>query len=49
MFLLATKKISRSRVPLIHEVIPIFDALTAVLDEFLDNTALLPAVRAAAL
>ena len=49
MFLLATKKISRSHVPLIHEVIPIFDVLTAVLDEFLDNTALLPAVRAAAL
>jgi hypothetical protein len=49
VFLLATKKISCSRVPLIHEVIPIFDALTAALDEFLDNTALLPAVRAAAL
>jgi hypothetical protein len=49
VFLLATKKISRSRVPLIHEVIPIFDALTAALDEFLDNTALLPAVHAAAL
>lgn len=49
VFLLATKKISHSRIPLIHEVIPIFDALTTALDEFLDNEELLPAVRAAAL
>lgn len=49
MFLLATKKVSYSCIPLIHEVIPIFDALTSALDEFLDNTDLLPAVRAAAL
>jgi hypothetical protein len=49
VFLLATKKISHSHIPLIHEVIPIFDALTSALDEFLDNKALLPAVRAAAL
>jgi hypothetical protein len=49
VFHLATKKISHSRIPLIHEVIPIFDALTTALDEFLDNEELLPAVRAAAL
>ena len=49
VFLLATKKISHSCIPLIHKVIPIFDALTSALDEFLDNSALLPAVHAAAL
>ena len=49
VFLLATKKISHSHIPLIHKVVPIFDALTFALNEFLDNSALLPAVCAAVL
>ena len=49
VFLLTTKKISHSHILLIHEVIPIFDALTSALDEFLDNSVLLSAVHAAVL
>lgn len=49
VFLVATHKISQSRIPLIHEVIPIFDVLTGALDEFIDNIALPNVVRAAAL
>lgn len=49
VFLEATLKISHSRIPLIHDVIPIFDILTNVLDEFIDNENNLSAVRAAAL
>lgn len=46
---MATKHISQSRVPLIHEVIPIFDVITTALDDFTDDTKLSPCVRAAAL
>lgn len=49
VFLHATRKISQSRIPLIHEVIPIFDILTGALDEFIDNKECPIVVRAAAL
>ncbi|KAF7358401.1 Zinc finger BED domain-containing protein 4 [Mycena venus] len=49
VFLVATQKISQNRVPLIHEVIPIFDVLTGAMDDFIDNPELSPCVRAAAM
>jgi hypothetical protein len=49
IFLFATKEISKSSTPLIHEVIPIFDVITSALDEFIDNIELEPIVRHAAL
>ena len=49
VFLYATKKISESNTPLLHQVIPIIDSLTTALDEFIDNAALGSAVRHAAL
>ncbi|KAJ3519443.1 hypothetical protein NMY22_g13198 [Coprinellus aureogranulatus] len=45
----ATKELSRSAKPLVHEVIPIMDTLTAVFDEVIDDTSLHPVVRHAAL
>jgi MoxR-like ATPase len=39
---------SRSAVPLVHEVIPWIDALTKCLDDHVDDVDALPAVRAAA-
>lgn len=48
VFLFATKKISHSAVPLIHEVIPIFDTITTVLDKFIDNKKINPSIRVAA-
>ena len=48
IFLEATKKISQTNTPLLHEVIPIFDILTQALDDFIDDENKLPAVRAAA-
>ncbi|KAG6904706.1 hypothetical protein DXG01_007777 [Tephrocybe rancida] len=48
-FLYATKKISQSTIPLIHEVIPLFDHLSSILDTFIDNVALHPVVQNAAL
>jgi hypothetical protein len=49
VFLVATKKISQSRTPLIHEVIPIFDIITGAMDEFIDNTRCPLVIRTAAL
>jgi len=46
---LATKKISKSKVPLIHHVIPIFDVVTTALEDYIDNSALPLVVRHAAL
>jgi len=48
VFLEATKKISQSNIPLIHEVIPIFDILSRILDDFVNDNEKFPAVRAAA-
>ena len=48
VFLEATKKISQSNCPLLHDIIPIFDILTHVLDDHIDDDTKLPAVRAAA-
>ena len=47
-FLLSTKRISRSRIPLLHEVIPIMDILTNLLNDAVSNTSLHIAVRAVA-
>lgn len=44
IFLEATKKISQTNTPLLHEVIPIFDILTRALDDFTDDENKLPAV-----
>jgi len=46
---LATKKISKSKVPLIHHVIPIFDVVTTALEDHIDNSTLPLVVRHAAL
>ena len=35
--------------PLIHDVIPLFDILTTAMDDFIDNVNLHPTVHAAAL
>ncbi|GLB40082.1 putative protein dimerization activity [Lyophyllum shimeji] len=47
-FLRATQHISTNKVALIHEVIPIIDIITGFLEDYITNTSLLPAVRAAA-
>jgi len=46
---LATKKISKSKVPLIHHVIPIFDVVTTALEDHIDKSTLPLVVRHAAL
>ena len=48
VFLIATKQISQSKTPLVHEVIPIFDVINRALDEHIDDTTLPAAVRMAA-
>ena len=48
VFLEATKKISQSNCPLLHNIIPIFDILTHILDDHIDDNTKLPAVQAAA-
>jgi hypothetical protein len=48
VFLQATKKISQSETPLLHEVIPICDVITRALDDYIDDKSKFPAVRAAA-
>lgn len=40
---------SQSSVPLLHEVIPLIDILTAELQRFIDDTDALPAIRSAAM
>jgi hypothetical protein len=47
IFLHATKKISQSKIPLIHEVIPIIDVITHVLDDFIADSTKFPIIHAA--
>ena len=49
VFLLATKEISKSKTPLIHQVIPIFDIITTALEDSINNNALPLVVQHAAL
>jgi hypothetical protein len=49
IFLFATNEISKSKIPLIHQVIPIFDIITTALEDTINNDALPPVVRHAAL
>ena len=48
MFLYVTKEISKSAVPLIHQVIPFIDSLSDMLDDAMHDELLLPSVRMAA-
>ena len=48
VFLIATKQMSQSKAPLVHEVIPLFDIITRTLDEYHDDLTLPPAIRVAA-
>ncbi|KAI0058384.1 hypothetical protein BV25DRAFT_1810894, partial [Artomyces pyxidatus] len=48
IFLEGTLRMSRKKVPLLHEVIPIMDICTAALDDAYDNVDLHPAVRVGA-
>jgi hypothetical protein len=48
VFLFATKQISRSETPLVHEVIPIFDIISRALDDHVGDGSLPSAVRVAA-
>ena len=47
-FLKATLRMSQSKVPLLHEVIPLIDTLTHKLEDAIIDHYLLPAVRSAA-
>lgn len=47
-FLLATKRVSKSSRPLIHEVIPIIDVLTETLEDAVADMSLKPSVRVGA-
>ena len=46
---MATKEISKSKIPLIHQVIPIFDIITTALEDNIDDSTLPLVVRHAAL
>src|SRR5882724_7903169 len=48
VFLEATKKMSQSQVPLLHEVIPLFDIIMHHIDKYIENTENFPEVHAAA-
>ena len=48
VFLIATKQVSQSKNPLVHEVIPIFDIVSRALDEHVSDITLPPSVRVAA-
>ena len=43
------KEISKSKIPLIHQVIPIFDIITTALEDNISNTSLPLVVRHATL
>ncbi|KAF5318504.1 hypothetical protein D9619_011038 [Psilocybe cf. subviscida] len=49
LLMFATKEISKSKVPLIHDVIPLIDAITSALDEVIDDPIQSLTVRHAAL
>ena len=46
---MATNEISKNKIPLIHQVIPIFDIITTALEDTIDNDTLPLVVRHAAL
>lgn len=48
-FLSATLRLSKKRIPLLYEVIPIIDILNEKLEDAAENTSLLPSVRAGAM
>jgi hypothetical protein len=43
------KQISQNQVPLVHDIIPLFNILSTAMDDFIDNNDLHPTVCAAAL
>ena len=47
-FLKATLRMSQSKVPLLHEVIPLIDMLTHKLENTVTDHSLLPAIKSAA-
>jgi len=47
IFLHVTRKVSKTR-PLLHDMIPLFDAITHAFDDYINNTSMFPAVQAAA-
>jgi hypothetical protein len=47
-FLKATLRMSQSKVPLLHEVIPLIDTLTHKLEDAVTDHSLMPAVKSAA-
>jgi len=49
VFLFATNQISTNKIPLIHQVIPIFDVITTALEDNIENDTLPLIVRHAAL
>ncbi|KAF7371898.1 Zinc finger BED domain-containing protein 4 [Mycena venus] len=49
VFLVATEEVSHSRIPLIHDVIHIYDIITGALDDFIDGASRPLTIRAAAL
>ena len=44
-----TLRLSKKRVPLLYEVIPVIDILNEKLEDAAENTSLLPSVRAGAM
>jgi len=46
---LATKEISKSKTPLVHQVIPIFDIITTALEDNIENNMLPLVIRHAVL
>ena len=48
-FLSAMLRLSKKRVPLLYEVIPVIDILNEKLEDVAENTSLLPSVRAGAM
>lgn len=48
VFLFATNKVSHSKNPLVHDVIPIFDIISRALDDHVGDVTLPPVVRVAA-
>ncbi|PBK66621.1 hypothetical protein ARMSODRAFT_854438, partial [Armillaria solidipes] len=49
MLFLVSEHISKSKFPLIHQVIPLFDSLINKFEDFISNEDLFPGVRAAAI
>ncbi|PBK91899.1 hypothetical protein ARMGADRAFT_896474, partial [Armillaria gallica] len=49
MLSVASERMSSSRVPLLHEVIPLFDLLISKFEDIIVNTDLFPGIQAAAI